>query len=218
MRKAAINRQLSLGPITQLEQHLAGRFIPLIPTRIAPNYLTISHGIFGMLAGLAYVLTNHYRGMLFAVNICIVFHWLGDALDGALARYRGIQSNTGFYLDHFLDAVVVISIFTGMYASNLTTTAWPLVLASLYLLLEINVLLQTIMVGTFDLSVSIFGPAEAQFLLIVGNVLAYMVPNFWDAASLIGAVTLFILCAFAFLRTLTLVSYEHHHLSSRDKS
>ncbi len=200
-----IKRQLSEGPITRVEQYLAKRIAPYVPSRITPNSITIVSALAGILTGASYVLTSLSREMILIANLFILLHWIGDALDGALARYRKTSNKTGFYLDHMLDAVTVSSIFIGLYASNLTHTAFPLIFALLYFMLEINVMAQAILFGSFNISVSIFGPAEAQFLLIAGNIAAYfLAPKgilFWDAGSLVGTIILALGFIYSFAQT-----------------
>src|SRR4029078_1082386 len=45
----------------------------------------------------------------------LVVHWLGDSLDGTLARVRHIERPTyGYYLDHLVDAVSTAAIGIGL--------------------------------------------------------------------------------------------------------
>jgi hypothetical protein len=45
----------------------------------------------------------------------LVVQWLGDSLDGTLARVRGIERPTyGYYLDHLVDAIATAAIGIGL--------------------------------------------------------------------------------------------------------
>jgi len=82
---------------------------------ILPNDLTT----LGVLAALgicaAYQLSNGGRAWLWAASLLLVVHWLGDSLDGTLARVRGIQRpRYGYYLDHLVDAVSTAAIGIGL--------------------------------------------------------------------------------------------------------
>src|SRR3954452_17243714 len=47
-----------------------------------------------------YQLSNDGRGWLWAASELLVLQWVGDSLDGTLARVRGIQRpKYGYYLD-----------------------------------------------------------------------------------------------------------------------
>jgi phosphatidylglycerophosphate synthase len=50
-------------------------------------------------------LSNQGRGWLWVASGLLVVQWIGDSLDGTLARVRGIQRpKYGYYLDHIVDA------------------------------------------------------------------------------------------------------------------
>ena len=200
-----IKRQLSEGPMTRLEQHVAKRIVPFIPSDISANNITAVTAFAGVLTGVSNAFTSWSREMFLVACIFMLLHWLGDALDGALARYRKTSSKNGFYMDHMLDAVTVSSIFIGLYLSTFTNTAWPLVFALLYLIMEINVMVQAILLGSFKISVFILGPAEAQFLFIAGNIAAYfLAPKgilFWDMGSIVGVIILSLAFTYSFIQT-----------------
>ena len=194
-----IKRQLSQGPATQLEQYVVKRIVSAVPKGITPTHLTIIAAIAGLLIGVSYLLADSWKPWILVTNVFILIHWIGDALDGTVARHRKALTKTGFYLDHMLDALTLCFIFVGMYFSGLTTTALPLVFALLYLLLEVNVMAQAIIFGTFPITVGLFGPAEAQLLLMLGNIVAFTTGTmtltlwgtrfsllFWDIGMLVG--------------------------------
>ena len=77
-----------------------------LPARVTPDHMTA----LGVLAALgiaaAYALANGDRMWLWAASALLVVHWLGDSLDGTLARVRRAERPTyGYYLDHLVDAV-----------------------------------------------------------------------------------------------------------------
>ena len=76
-----------------------------LPRWIKPDHLTA----LGVLAALgiaaAYVLSNGDELWLWAASGLLVVHWLGDSLDGTLARFRKSERpRYGYYLDHLVDA------------------------------------------------------------------------------------------------------------------
>ena len=55
-------------------------------------------------AGVLYSCSSFNPLLLHAVNLCLALNWVGDSLDGTLARYRNRQRpRYGFYVDHILD-------------------------------------------------------------------------------------------------------------------
>ena len=77
--------------------------------RRAPGWLTSDQlTVLGLVsqvgAGLCYALARYHRLALLGVIVCIVGNWLGDSLDGTLARIRDQQRpRYGFYVDHMVD-------------------------------------------------------------------------------------------------------------------
>ncbi|MFC2162028.1 CDP-alcohol phosphatidyltransferase family protein [Acidobacteriota bacterium] len=189
-------RQLSTGPITRIEQLIVKRLAPLVPPSITPNTISIAAGVAGILSGVCYVLASKWRVMLFAASFFFFLHWIGDALDGAVARHFNTSSKTGFYLDHMFDTVTVCAVCVGIYFSNITETALPLIFALLYLILEINILLKAVIFGTFKISVSAFGPAELSFWVIITTTLIFFFPRIFGFAS--GDIAAFVVVLMAF--------------------
>jgi archaetidylinositol phosphate synthase len=68
---------------------------------------------FGIAA--AYLLSNGATEWLWAASGLLAVHWLGDSLDGTLARARRIERHTyGYYLDHLVDALSTAVIGLGL--------------------------------------------------------------------------------------------------------
>ena len=75
-------------------------------------------------------------------------HWLGDSLDGTLARVRRAERpRYGYYLDHLVDAVATALIGIGLGLSPYMLLATGLVIVIAYLVLSINTYLETQALG-----------------------------------------------------------------------
>ena len=71
-------------------------------------------------------------------------HWLGDSLDGTLARVRRIERpKYGYYLDHLVDALATALIGIGLGLSPWMLLAVGLAIVIAYLVLSINTYLET---------------------------------------------------------------------------
>jgi archaetidylinositol phosphate synthase len=141
-----------------------------VPARVKPDHLTA----LGVLAALgitaAYVLSNRDPAWLWAASGLLVVHWLGDSLDGTLARVRRSERpRYGYYLDHLVDAVATALIGLGLGLSPHMLLATGLVIVLAYLVLSINTYLETQVFGTFTLGYGRFGPTEARLALIALN-------------------------------------------------
>lgn len=121
-------------------------------------------------AGLAYALARYDRRTLLLAILCIALNWLGDSLDGTLARVRRQQRpRYGFYIDHVVDIFGAVALMTGLGCSGLVH--WPIAIAMLigFLLLAAESYLATYTLSAFQLSQGLFGPTEIRILLIAGN-------------------------------------------------
>lgn len=141
-----------------------------LPARVMPDHLT---GL-GLLAstGIAasYILTNRHPAWMWAASALLIVQWYGDSLDGTLARYRKIERpRYGFYLDHLTDAYSTLAIGLGLGFSPYMLLSVGLAITIAYLLLSVNVYLETHVFGEFKLGHGILGPTEARVLLILLN-------------------------------------------------
>ena len=144
-----------------------------LPAWVLPDHLT-GLGILAATAiGVAYGLSNRDPNWLWAVNAALVVHWLGDSLDGTLARVRKIERpRYGFYLDHLTDAYSTCVIGIGLGLSPYLLLSVGLAIVMAYLVLSINVYLETHVFGRFEYGYGLVGPTEARLLLIGLNTLA----------------------------------------------
>ena len=150
------------------------RFLPWLarrlPHRILPDDLTA----LGVAAALgvcaAYQLSNDGRGWLWVASALLVVQWLGDSLDGTLARVRGIQRpKYGYYLDHLVDAIATAAIGIGLGLSPYMLLSVGTLVVVAYLILSINVYLESYALGRFSLGYGHLGPTEIRLILIALN-------------------------------------------------
>jgi phosphatidylglycerophosphate synthase len=146
------------------------RLAAALPSWVMPDHLT---GL-GLLAStgiaVSYMLTNRDPAWLWVASGLLVVQWYGDSLDGTLARYRRIERpRYGFYLDHLTDAYSTLAIGLGLGFSPYMLLSVGLAITIGYLLLSVNVYLETHVFGDFKLGHGILGPTEARVLLIALN-------------------------------------------------
>jgi archaetidylinositol phosphate synthase len=121
-------------------------------------------------AGLAYAWSRSWRGALWLVIVCLVLNWLGDSLDGTVARVREQQRpRFGFYVDHLVDVLGAVALMGGLGCSGMVH--WQVAIAMLlaFLVLSSESYLATYTLGSFELSQGWFGPTEIRILLVMGN-------------------------------------------------
>ena len=141
-----------------------------LPRWVLPDDLTA----LGVLAAIgicvAYQLSNDGRGWLWVASALLVVHWIGDSLDGTLARVREIQRpRYGYYLDHLVDAVSTALIGIGLGLSPYMLLSIGALVVVAYLILSINVYLESYALGRFSIGYGLIGPTEIRLVLIALN-------------------------------------------------
>jgi archaetidylinositol phosphate synthase len=153
------------------------------PRWLTSDQLTALGFVAQIAAGLSFAAARFHRGFLVAVIICIVLNWLGDSLDGTLARVRNQQRpRYGFYVDHVVDIFGSAALMAGLGFSGFVHGAVALAMLIAFLLLAGESFLATYTLRSFQMSQGIFGPTEIRLLLIAG-VIALMRSSY---ATLLG--------------------------------
>jgi archaetidylinositol phosphate synthase len=192
-----INRSLTADAEKRLLVWMAER----APAWVTSDRLTLLGLSAQIAAGLCYALSRYNRYMLLAVIVCIALNWLGDSLDGTLARVRQQQRpRYGFYVDHIVDIFGSIALMTGLAYSGFVH--WQVAIAMLigFLLLASESYLATYTLECFQMSQGFFGPTEIRILLIMGNLALLRSPYstlfghrflLFDVGGVIAAVGMF---------------------------
>ncbi len=140
------------------------------PRWLTSDQLTLLGLVSQIAAGLFYALARFNRAALLLVILCLILNWLGDSLDGTLARIRRQERpRYGFYVDHMVDIFGSLALMCGLACSGLVH--WQIAIAMLvaFLILAGESYLATYTLSRFHLSQGIFGPTEIRILLILGN-------------------------------------------------
>jgi archaetidylinositol phosphate synthase len=96
-------------------------------------------------------------------------NWLGDSLDGTVARVRQQQRpRYGFYVDHVVDCFGVLFLFGGLAASGFMSPVVAMALLITYLMLSIEIYLAAYCLAVFRLTFWGCGPTELRILLAIG--------------------------------------------------
>src|SRR5437764_1796233 len=162
-----IQESLTAGSERSLLLWLARR----TPTLINSDHLTILGFVAQLLAGAGYALSRWNKYGLIVVVVALGLNWLGDSLDGTLARHRNQQRpRYGFYVDHMVDSIGALALLGGLAFSGLMHPDIAIGLLIMFLLLSIQSYLATYTLGEFRLSFWKFGPTELRMLLVLGNV------------------------------------------------
>jgi archaetidylinositol phosphate synthase len=194
-----INRSLTAS----VEKHALEWMARRAPRWLTSDQLTVLGLAAQILAGAAYILARETSYALLLVNLCLVLNWLGDSMDGTLARVRHQQRpRFGFYVDHMVDILGATALMCGLGLSGLAH--WPVAIAMLigFLLLAGESYLATYTLSRFQLSQGLFGPTEIRILLIIGNFALMRSPYstilgykwlLFDVGGVIAAIGMFVM-------------------------
>lgn len=196
-----INRSLTAS----LERRLLECFARHTPRAVTSDHLTLLGLSAQVAAGGFYAISHSHPLALFGVNLCIVLNWLGDSLDGTLARVRHQQRpRFGFYVDHITDLFGATALLTGLALSGLAHPLTAAVMLIGFLLLSAESFLATHTLARFELSQFLFGPTELRLLLMAGNFVLLRSPYahifgrrvlLFDLGGWIGSFCMFALAA-----------------------
>jgi len=140
------------------------------PAWINSDHLTALGLVAQIGAGAAYAFSRWNRTGLLMAIVALALNWLGDSLDGTLARVRNQQRpRYGFYVDHMVDSVGTVALLCGLALSGYMHPYIAIGLLICFLLLSIQTYLATYTIGEFRLSFWRFGPTELRILLAIGN-------------------------------------------------
>ena len=195
-----IHEAFTAAPERRLMVWIAER----LPSWINSDHLTALGFVGQILAGLFYALARYNQDSLLAVIACLAVNWLGDSLDGTLARVRQQpRPRYGFYVDHMLDSLGAVAMMIGLARSGYMHPYLAIGLLVVFLLLSIQSYLATYTLNEFHLSFWKFGPTELRLLLTTGNLALLWHPmvlhgrfRLFDVGGTIGLIGMSVMLVF----------------------
>lgn len=161
-----VNRSLTAGTERRVLEWMARR----APRWLSSDQLTVLGLSAQVGAGAWYAVSRYHREALWVVVACIALNWVGDSLDGTLARVRCQQRpRYGFYVDHIVDLFGAIALMCGLGLSGFAHWSVAMAMLLAFLLLSSESYLASYTLSRFQLSQGLFGPTEIRILLIAGT-------------------------------------------------
>jgi archaetidylinositol phosphate synthase len=185
-------KQLTFIPAPRLQQSLVAAaekrtlvwLAQRTPRWINSDHLTLMGFAAQCLAGVCYTLARWNRYALLLGIVFLALNWLGDSLDGTLARVRNCQRpRYGFYVDHVVDTFAAFFLMGGLALSGYIHPAIAFGMLIAFMMLSIEAYLATYTLGQFQLSYWRFGPTEIRLLLAIGNLALLR----WPTVKIMGA-------------------------------
>jgi archaetidylinositol phosphate synthase len=162
--------------LSEAEKRLLIRIAERLPRWLLPDHMTLI-GLFGSaLITFSYLMTNRDPAWFWLASLGFAINWFGDSLDGTVARVRRIQRpRYGFYLDHLTDAFSTLAIGLGLGLSPYMLLAVGMSIVVAYLILSINIYLESQVLGDFRFGYGVVGPTETRLILIGLNTVAVLI-------------------------------------------
>ena len=169
LSRMAVNR-VNASVLGVFERPALSWMAERLPASILPNHLTLL-GILGACAAAAgFVLSHWSLSWLWLASLGLVANWLGDSLDGTLARFRGIERpRYGFFVDHTSDLFSQLIIFLSLGVSPCAHFAVACLGLIAFLVGFVNTLIGAHVRNTMRITYFGFGPTEIRALLLFGN-------------------------------------------------
>ena len=167
-----------------------------LPSAVLPDHLTALGLAGALLAAAGFVLSRESLGWLWLASLGLILNWVGDSLDGTLARRRKIERpRYGFFVDHATDLFSQVIMFLSLGFSPLTHFAVVCLGLIAFLVAFVYSLIHAHTHGTMRITYFYFGPTEIRALLLGGNLLTLAVgvvyvqnwlalPAGWGAVSI----------------------------------
>jgi len=160
-----INHSLTAAIEKRVLQWMAAR----APRWVTSDRLTLLGFVAQIGCGACFALARHGRLFSVGVIVCLALNWLGDSLDGTLARVRQIERpRYGFYVDHIADVFGSVALMMGLSCSGFVHAAVAIAMLLAFLVLAAESYLATYTLSQFQLSQGLFGPTEIRIVLAIG--------------------------------------------------
>lgn len=174
---ASTEQRTNTGWLAPLERPTLAAIVPRLPAWFTPDILT-GIGFAGSLVMFgAYALSGNNPFWLWVASLGLIVNWLGDSLDGNLARYRKIERpRYGYFLDQAIDLIMQFLLAAGIALSGYIRGDLIFIALSIFLMLSVLTLLRQNISGVFQLSYGGVGYTELRAMLIVLNALMYFFP------------------------------------------
>lgn len=177
-----IPRRVNGGWLAKPEARLLDAMVHRVPAGIGPDTLT-GIGVLGAVLGA----TGFAMGLASLFSLFLVFlgfglNWLGDSLDGKVARHRHVERKVqGFVLDNGVDLISYTLLAVGFAASGLVSLPIPFLLLSIYMLLSNLALARMLITGVHNLALDTIGTTELRVAFLGLATLLYLLPGLFLA-------------------------------------
>jgi len=143
-----------------------------LPSRVTPDHLTVIGLSGALVAAAGYIGSRWSLQWLWMASAGLVVNWVGDSLDGTVARLRKIERpRYGFFVDHTSDLFAQALIFLALGVSACARFEVACLGLIAFLMVFVYSLICCEVRDTLRVTYFGFGPTEIRALLIAGNLI-----------------------------------------------
>lgn len=152
--------------LSRPEQRCIAYLVRRVPDAVTPDVLTATAAAGAAISAASLIGCSQSRWFLATFAVGLALHWLGDSLDGALARLRRCERpRAGLLIDRGCDVLSFCLIILGLGLSPYLQLAPALMLLAAYLVQSIYGLLRTIAFDRQAIGLGGVGATEGRLLL-----------------------------------------------------
>lgn len=187
-----MDNKIENSPFDPFVKWFFPKLLPLVPKWMTANMISVFGILVAFLAGFFMVISGFFtdiatgRFVYLLGGFFVLFTWVTDTMDGVVARARNQQSGTGYYLDHFGDALATVFIGLGIFATNGSHIVIGFMCVVVYMLFHVHVHIRKSLFKVMELP--FFGPTEARFMITTAIVLQAAI-RFRQPLDLIPSIT-----------------------------
>jgi phosphatidylglycerophosphate synthase len=198
-----------------------------LPVWVTPGHLT-AIGLGGALAAAAgYCASRWSLHWLWLASAGLFANWVGDSLDGTVARLRRIERpRYGFFVDHTSDLFAQTAVFLGLGASPCAHFGVACLALVTFLGAFVYSLICLRVRNSLRITYFGFGPTEIRALLIAGNLLTlahgvldvgpWILPREWRIPVTLYELVIVVICSLAMPALAMLARREARKLAGED--
>jgi phosphatidylglycerophosphate synthase len=158
-----MSRRIHKGALHALEQPVIAYLTPRVPNDVAPDQLSVLSLCGAILAGASLILCRASPWFLLPLALGLLANWLGDSLDGAVARYRRCaRPRAGFLIDRCGDISSFCVMIVGLGLSPYLGLRIALMLLVAYLVHAIYGLMKLVVDGVQYVGLGGVGATEIR--------------------------------------------------------
>ena len=148
------------------------RFIATrLPQWVTPDMMTLLGLIGGFVVFAGYVASHQSVHWIWLANFGLLIHWLGDSLDGTLARIRRIERpKYGYFVDQSVDLLTNLLVALGIGLSPFARLDFALLALTGYHMISVYVFIRNLIAKQFHVALYGLGPTEMRIGILALNI------------------------------------------------